>query len=69
MVVLDGPLSNLDARLRGRIRTEIRNLPQRLGFTAVYVTHDQKKALVVSDRIVVMRESRVRAGGCTAQPL
>ena len=59
VLLLDEPLSNLDARLRRRVRTEIRELQQRLGFTAVYVTHDQEEALAVSDRIVVMRQGRI----------
>jgi iron(III) transport system ATP-binding protein len=63
VLLLDEPLSNLDARLRRRVRTEIRELQQRLGFTAVYVTHDQEEALAVSDRIVVMREGRVAQDG------
>ena len=56
VLLLDEPLSNLDARLRRKVRTEIRELQQRLGFTAVYVTHDQEEALAMSDRIVVMRD-------------
>jgi len=63
VLLLDEPLSNLDARLRRRVRTEIRELQQRLGFTAVYVTHDQEEALAVSDRIVVLREGRVAQDG------
>jgi iron(III) transport system ATP-binding protein len=63
VLLLDEPLSNLDARLRRRVRTEIRELQQRLGFTAVYVTHDQEEALAVSDRIVVMREGEVAQDG------
>ncbi len=63
VLLLDEPLSNLDARLRRRVRTEIRDLQQRLGFTAVYVTHDQEEALAVSDRIVVMREGRIAQVG------
>ncbi|MBO0904839.1 ABC transporter ATP-binding protein [Jiella sonneratiae] len=59
VLLLDEPLSNLDARLRRRVRTEIRELQQRLGFTAVYVTHDQEEALAVSDEIVVMRDGEV----------
>ena len=59
VLLLDEPLSNLDARLRRRVRTEIRDLQQRLGFTAVYVTHDQEEALAVSDRIVVMRDGEI----------
>jgi iron(III) transport system ATP-binding protein len=63
VLLLDEPLSNLDARLRRKVRTEIRELQQRLGFTAVYVTHDQDEALAVSDRIVVMREGRIAQEG------
>jgi iron(III) transport system ATP-binding protein len=67
VLLLDEPLSNLDARLRRRVRTEIRELQQRLGFTAVYVTHDQEEALAVSDRIVVMREGQVAQDGSPRQ--
>ncbi|SDI55447.1 ABC transporter ATP-binding protein [Alloyangia pacifica] len=63
VLLLDEPLSNLDARLRRRVRTEIRELQQRLGFTAVYVTHDQDEALAVSDRVVVMREGIIEQSG------
>ncbi|WP_182086271.1 ABC transporter ATP-binding protein [Aureimonas sp. ME7] len=63
VLLLDEPLSNLDTRLRRRVRTEIRELQQRLGFTAVYVTHDQEEALAVSDRIVVMRDGEIAQAG------
>ncbi|MEJ1120187.1 MULTISPECIES: ATP-binding cassette domain-containing protein [Phyllobacterium] len=63
VLLLDEPLSNLDARLRRRVRTEIRELQQRLGFTAVYVTHDQEEALAVSDRIIVMQNGVVAQQG------
>ncbi len=63
VLLLDEPLSNLDARLRRKVRTDIRELQQRLGFTAVYVTHDQEEALAVSDRIVVMKEGRIAQMG------
>lgn len=63
VLLLDEPLSNLDARLRRRVRTEIRDLQQRLGFTAVYVTHDQDEALAVSDRIIVMKEGEIAQSG------
>lgn len=63
VLLLDEPLSNLDARLRRRVRTEIRELQQRLGFTAVYVTHDQDEALAVSDRIVVMKDGFIAQDG------
>ena len=54
VLLFDEPLSNLDARLRRQMREEIRQLQQRLGITAVYVTHDQSEALAVSDQIIVM---------------
>ncbi len=63
VLLLDEPLSNLDARLRRRVRTEIRELQQRLGFTAVYVTHDQDEALAVSDRIIVMKDGAIAQEG------
>jgi iron(III) transport system ATP-binding protein len=63
VLLLDEPLSNLDARLRRRVRTEIRELQQRLGFTAVYVTHDQDEALAVSDRIVILDKGRIAQEG------
>ncbi len=58
VLLLDEPLSKLDARLLRKVRTDIRELQQRLGFTAVYVTHDQDEALVVSDGIIVMKDGR-----------
>jgi iron(III) transport system ATP-binding protein len=63
VLLLDEPLSNLDERLRRRVRTEIRDLQQRLGFTAVYVTHDQEEALAVSDKIIVMKEGHIAQQG------
>jgi iron(III) transport system ATP-binding protein len=63
VLLLDEPLSNLDARLRRKVRTDIRELQQRLGFTAVYVTHDQDEALAVSDRIIVMKDGEVAQSG------
>ena len=63
VLLLDEPLSNLDARLRRRVRTEIRELQQRLGFTAVYVTHDQDEALAVSDTIIVMKDGNIAQKG------
>ena len=59
VLLLDEPLSNLDAKLRVRVRTEIRQLQQQLGITAVYVTHDQEEALAISDRIAVMDRGRI----------
>jgi ABC-type Fe3+/spermidine/putrescine transport system ATPase subunit len=56
VLLLDEPLSNLDAALRDQMRAELQSLHKRLGMTAVYVTHDQTEALSMSDRIAVMRE-------------
>jgi len=55
LVLFDEPLSNLEARLRDQVRTEIHELHARLGFTAVYVTHDQVEALALGDRLAIMR--------------
>ncbi len=63
VLLFDEPLSNLDARLRRHVRDEIRELQQRLGLTAVYVTHDQVEALAVSDRIIVMDRGRIAQQG------
>ena len=63
LILLDEPLSNLDAELRLAMRAEIRSLQQRLGITAIYVTHDQEEAMAISDRIVVMREGRIEQIG------
>ncbi len=59
VLLFDEPLSNLDAKLRERLRLELRTLQQRLRITTIYVTHDQAEALVLSDRIVVMDRGRV----------
>jgi len=59
VLLFDEPLSNLDAKLRKRMREEIRLLQQRLGITAIYVTHDQAEALAISNRIVVMDRGRI----------
>ena len=53
--LFDEPLSNLDAKLRGQMRTEIARLQRRLGITTVYVTHDQTEAMTLGDRIAVLR--------------
>ena len=63
VVLFDEPLSNLDAKLRGDMRIELRELQHRLGLTAVYVTHDLEEALAMSDRIVVMRGGRIEQNG------
>jgi len=59
VLLFDEPLSNLDAKLRRRVREEIRELQQSLGLTVAYVTHDQQEALAVSDRIIVMSNARI----------
>ena len=61
LVLFDEPLSNLDAKLREQMRTELKLLQNRLGFTAIYVTHDQEEALALSDSIIVMNHGRVEA--------
>jgi iron(III) transport system ATP-binding protein len=63
VLLFDEPLSNLDAKLRRRVRGDIRSLQQRLGLTVLYVTHDQEEALAVSDRIIVMHEGRIAQDG------
>ncbi|MFE5340195.1 ABC transporter ATP-binding protein [Isoptericola sp. NPDC056578] len=63
LVLMDEPLSNLDAKLRLDMRTEIRRLHQELGLTTIYVTHDQEEALSLADRLVVLREGRVQQIG------
>jgi putative spermidine/putrescine transport system ATP-binding protein len=63
VLLLDEPLSNLDARLRVETRAEIRRLQQKLCITALYVTHDQEEALAISDRIAVMRAGAVEQVG------
>ncbi|MBI3003015.1 MAG: ABC transporter ATP-binding protein, partial [candidate division NC10 bacterium] len=67
LLLLDEPLSNLDAKLRLEMRTEIKRLHADLGLTCIYVTHDQAEALSLSDRVVVMREGRVMQAGTPAE--
>src|SRR5437773_3511024 len=59
ILLLDEPLSNLDAKIRVQVRAEIRKLQKDLGITTIYVTHDQEEALSLSDRVAVMQEGRV----------
>lgn len=59
VLMLDEPLSNLDARLRDRLRLELRDLQQRLGLTCIYVTHDQTEAFTLGDRIAMMQGGRI----------
>jgi len=63
ILLLDEPLSNLDAKLRERMRTELKELQRRTGITFVYVTHDQAEALALSDRIAVMQLGKVQQYG------
>jgi iron(III) transport system ATP-binding protein len=63
VLLLDEPLSNLDAKLRVEMRAEIRQLQQQLKITAIYVTHDQEEALAISDRIAVMQSGRLEQVG------
>ena len=62
MLLLDEPLSNLDAKLRVQVRRELRDLQQRLGLTTIFVTHDQEEAKTICDRIAVMDAGRDPAG-------
>ncbi len=59
VLLLDEPLSNLDAKLRAEMRSELKDLQRKLGVTTIYVTHDQKEALAMSDRIAVMKDGQV----------
>ncbi|GAA5055173.1 ABC transporter ATP-binding protein [Nocardia callitridis] len=59
LVLFDEPLSNLDARLRDQVRLQIHQLHQRLGFTAVFVTHDQAEALALGDRLAIMKSGKI----------
>jgi len=67
LILMDEPLSNLDAKLRLEMRTDIRRIHDRLGATTIYVTHDQEEALSLADRIVVMREGDIRQVGTPAE--
>ena len=63
VLLCDEPLSNLDAKLRKEIRTEIRSIIKKIGMTTVYVTHDQEEALAISDRIAVLHEGIIQQYG------
>ncbi|MHB8776495.1 MAG: ABC transporter ATP-binding protein [Anaerolineales bacterium] len=63
VLLLDEPLSALDAKIRVSLRSEIRAIQQKLGITAIYVTHDQEEAMSISDRIVVMHEGKIEQIG------
>ncbi|NCC63425.1 MAG: ABC transporter ATP-binding protein [Spirochaetia bacterium] len=63
VLLFDEPLSNLDAKLRNQMRTEIRRIQQQFGITSIYVTHDQDEAMTVSDRIMVMDKGKIQQIG------
>ncbi len=63
VLLMDEPLSNLDAKLRVQMREEIREIQKKLGITTIYVTHDQEEALVISDRIAVMKDGEIHQVG------
>ncbi len=63
ILLFDEPLSNLDAKLRRRVREDLRDIQQKLGITSVYVTHDQAEALAISDRVIVMRDAEIAQDG------
>jgi putative spermidine/putrescine transport system ATP-binding protein len=69
LVLMDEPLSNLDAKLRLEMRAEIRRIHNTLGATTIYVTHDQEEALSLADRIVVMRDGQIRQVGGPGGPV
>src|SRR5690606_6265104 len=61
--LFDEPLSNVDAKVREELRRELSEMQRRLGFAAIYVTHDQTEAMQLGDRVVVMRAGRVEQEG------
>ncbi|WP_048159803.1 ABC transporter ATP-binding protein [Thermococcus barophilus] len=63
VLLLDEPLSNLDAKIRERLRGEIKRIQKELGITTIYVTHDQEEAMAISDRIAVMNDGRIEQVG------
>src|SRR5882724_1449624 len=66
-LLLDEPLSNLDAKLRHEMRSEIRRICKTAGFTTIYVTHDQKEALSIADRIAVLKDGRLAQVGTPSE--
>jgi len=67
VLLMDEPLSNLDAKLRVQMRTVIKKLQKRLGITTIYVTHDQEEALAISDRIAVMKDGYIKQIGTPSE--
>ena len=69
VLLFDEPLSNLDAKLRVTMRTEIRKIQQKVGITAIYVTHDQSEAMSISDKIIIMSKGKVEQIGTPQRDL
>ena len=69
VLLLDEPLSNLDAKLRVRVRTELKEIQRSLGKTTILVTHDQEEALSISDRIAVIEAGRIRQTGTPSRSM
>ncbi len=67
VLLLDEPLSNLDAKLRNEMRVEIRLLHEKLGLTTIFVTHDQEEALTMSDRIIILNQGNICQNGTPSQ--
>ena len=67
VLLFDEPLSNLDAKLRERMRDELRAIQQRLGITSLYVTHDQSEAMAISDKVVIMKDGDIMQIGSPQQ--
>jgi ABC-type Fe3+/spermidine/putrescine transport system ATPase subunit len=67
VLLLDEPLSNLDAKIRQRLRVEVRRLQRRVGITTIYVTHDQEEALAIADQVVLMNRGVVAQAGTPEQ--
>src|SRR5439155_23782668 len=67
LLLMDEPLSALDAKLRKAMQAELKTLQQQLGVTVIYVTHDQEEALALSDRVAVMQNGRVEQVAAPAE--
>jgi len=67
LLLMDEPLSNLDAKLRVRMRVEIRRLQQEFGITTIYVTHDQEECFAISDRVAVMNQGKIEQMGAPVE--
>ena len=63
LCLMDAPLSNLDAKLRARMRVEVRRLQRKLGITMIYVTHDQVETMTMGDRIMVLNDGKIQQIG------